>query len=126
MHLPDECPHCNKRQEGVRLWWYLGQGDFICGYCGELWNPKFPKRTSKDAFGDDRQDLIEFVKNIRPEYPTSRWVDEPRKTPEQRKESNKESQAKWRRNNPDKVKQYSQGENKKLKGQGSGNRVRSK
>jgi hypothetical protein len=75
---------------------------------------------------DTRQELARFVETIRPEYPTSRWVDTPRKTPVERKASSKESQQKWRKSHPEKIKEYSQGENKKMKGMGSGNRVQAK
>jgi hypothetical protein len=124
--LPNECPHCNKSAQGIRLWWYIGSGDWLCGYCGYLYNSKYPVRHTRDDFPDDKQELIQFVRTIRPEYPTSRWVDTPRKTPVERKASSKESQIKWRKSHPEKIKQYSQGENKKMKGTGSGNRVRSK
>lgn len=129
IQLPDYCSHCGQTAIGIRLWHYIGFGDWVCIYCGELWSKQFPKREYQDEFMDGiKEELIEQVRNMRPEPGNThvRWFDKPRKTPEERKISNKEAQRKWRANNPDKCRKYSQQVNKQLKGQGTHNRVTGK
>ena len=123
MQLPESCAHCNKSAQGVRLWWYIGRGDWLCGYCGYLHNPKYPMRTHRDYYEDTtKQELIDYVKALKPENNIAhgRWFDRPRKDAEQRQVSNKAAQKKWRDNNPDKVKQWRRKSGELLKGMGTG------
>lgn len=126
MQLPDVCDHCEHSSKGVNLWYYLGFGDYLCVYCGEVWNPQFPKRYYQDNFLEAiKQELIEQVTSMRPEPGNLkvRWLDKPRKSKQERQQSSAESQRKWKAKNPDKVKKYQTDRNKLLKGEGTHNRV---
>lgn len=124
--VPDSCPHCNHDGKKYRLWKFTQAGDWMCVYCGEVWHPKYPKREYQDHFMDEiREELIQQVMSMRPEPGNThvRWLDKPRKSKQERKQSATESQRKWKKKNPDKVRKYMVDRNKLLKGEGTHNRV---
>jgi hypothetical protein len=88
----------------------------LCGWWNDILRPMRTKPRQKYYDALDRQEIKQEIDIIKAACPYSiRWFDKPRKSIDEQKVAKAKATAKWRKNNPKKIKAYHDVHNVRLR-----------